>query len=99
RLRLVRALPGETIDQLAVRVRSVWSPQQIAIANALETGTGLQGGFLLKIARAEPLSPSPGATRGDDAEDPLGGAASRGPRGVGDPVRSEFCSVAWDTAS
>ena len=99
RLRLVRDLPGETIDQLAVRVRSVWSPQQIAIANALETGTGLQGGFLLKIARAEPLSPSPGATRGDDAQDPLGGATSRGPRGVGDPVRSQFCSAAWDTAS
>jgi predicted Zn-dependent protease len=83
RLRLVRALPGETIDQLAVRVRSVWSSQEIAIANALETGTGLQAGFLVKFARAEPLSPSPRSTRGDDAQDPLGGAAVDGPRGAG----------------
>jgi predicted Zn-dependent protease len=83
RLRLASAHPGETIDQFGVRVRSVWSPQQIAIANALETETRLQGGFLLKFARAEPLSVR--ATRGDDAQDPLGGAAAgaRGP--VGNP--------------
>ncbi|HME70482.1 MAG TPA: M48 family metalloprotease [Myxococcota bacterium] len=82
-LRLASALASETIEQLSARVGNVWSPEQIAIANALEPGTPLEGGRLVKFAREEPLSTSPRATRGDDGPGPLGGAAegSRRPAG------------------
>jgi predicted Zn-dependent protease len=85
RLRLVSARAGETIDQLGARVRSAWSPEEIAIANALETGTRLEGGRLVKFARAEPLATSPRATRGDEAPSPLGGGAQGNPPRVGNP--------------
>ncbi|HBZ68273.1 MAG TPA: hypothetical protein DEP35_00335 [Deltaproteobacteria bacterium] len=55
RLRLAKALAGETIEQLGARVRNVWSSEQIAIANALEPGTRLEAGRLVKFAREEPL--------------------------------------------
>jgi predicted Zn-dependent protease len=85
RLRLASARPGETIDQLAARVRSAWSPEEIAIANALESGTRLEGGSLLKFAHAEPLSTSPRASRGDEAPGPLGDAAPHPLPPVGNP--------------
>lgn len=75
RLRVASARAGETIEQLSARVRNVWSPEELAIANAIESGTPLEAGRLLKFARQEPLPTSPRATREEDAPSPLGGAA------------------------
>jgi predicted Zn-dependent protease len=84
RLRLAKAIAGETIEELGARVRNIWSPEQIAIANALEPGTRLEGGRLVKFAREEPLSTRSGATRGEEGPGPLGGAADGGRRPAGD---------------
>jgi len=75
RLRLAKALAGETLEKLAARLRNVWSLEQIAIANALQPGVRLEAAQLIKFARAEPLSARPGAKRGDDESGPLGGRA------------------------
>ncbi|HTF35440.1 MAG TPA: M48 family metalloprotease [Myxococcota bacterium] len=83
RLRLAKALAGETIEELGARVRNVWSPEQIAIANALEPGTRLEGGRLVKFAREEPLSTSSKGTRGEDGPGPLGDAADGARRPTG----------------
>ena len=84
RLRLATALPGEKIEHFGARVRNVWSPEQISIANALELGTPLEGGSLVKFAREEPLSTSPRMTPGENGPPPLGGpAGTRDGRGLG----------------
>jgi len=74
RLRLASALGGETIEKLGVRVRTSWSAEQLAIANAVELGTRLERGTLVKFAREEPLSTGSRATRGDEGPSPFGDA-------------------------
>jgi predicted Zn-dependent protease len=78
RLRLATARSGETIERLGVRVRNAWSPEQTAIANALELGTPLEGGRVLKIAREEPVSTGPRTAPGDGGPGPLGAAPPLG---------------------
>lgn len=53
RLRIRSARPGETLDALLARSRSVWSPAQVAVANDLTEGAPLQPGARLKLALAE----------------------------------------------
>ena len=54
RLRIVRARDGETVSQLAIRGRSAWSTEMIAIANGLPGDVRLEAGQPIKIARNEP---------------------------------------------
>jgi predicted Zn-dependent protease len=53
-LRVVRANAGETVLALASRIKSAWSPERTAIANALEPGTRLEAGRPVKVAVAAP---------------------------------------------
>ncbi len=54
RLRLIHAQGGESIGQLVKRTRSVWSPEEAAVANALETESSLHAGKLVKVPISEP---------------------------------------------
>jgi predicted Zn-dependent protease len=53
RLRVVSALPGESIDALSQRVGNEWSSFYTAVANALPIGAPLAGGTLVKVAVRE----------------------------------------------
>jgi predicted Zn-dependent protease len=53
-LRPVRARPGERITQLTARTKSAWSPERVAVANAMPLAEPLSGDALLKLARTEP---------------------------------------------
>jgi predicted Zn-dependent protease len=55
RLRSMRAQQGESVSAFARRSGSAWTAEQIEVANALETGAGLDGEPLLKITRSEPF--------------------------------------------
>jgi predicted Zn-dependent protease len=54
RLRLVRGRHGETLKALVVRMRSVWRPEMVAVANGLADSARLEAGQLVKIAVSEP---------------------------------------------
>jgi predicted Zn-dependent protease len=56
RLRLVTARAGETIDALALRVKSAWTKEEVAIANGLAVGDRLREGQLIKVTLAEPYT-------------------------------------------
>ncbi len=59
RLRLVPARNGETIDALALRAKSAWTKEEVAIANGLAVGDRLRGGQLIKVTRVEPYTSAP----------------------------------------
>jgi predicted Zn-dependent protease len=58
RLRIRAARPGETLAALLARTRSVWSAEEVAVANDLAEGAPLQPGARLKLAVAEPWKPA-----------------------------------------
>jgi predicted Zn-dependent protease len=60
RIRIVTARAGETLDALARRTGSVWSKEEVAVANGLAAGTSLAAGQLIKITSAEPYEPQKG---------------------------------------
>jgi predicted Zn-dependent protease len=62
RVRIAKALEGETIEALAERTESRWEPKQIAIANGLQDDAILEAGQLLKITKREPYPPTPAAS-------------------------------------
>ncbi len=53
RIRLVKAEAGETIEALAVRSKSAWRKEEIAVANNLMVEDHLKEGRLVKVARSE----------------------------------------------
>jgi predicted Zn-dependent protease len=53
RLRLFRAQPGEMIGHVVGRTRASWSPEEAAVANAVQIDQRLTTGRLVKIAVAE----------------------------------------------
>ncbi|HSE57141.1 MAG TPA: M48 family metalloprotease [Nitrospiraceae bacterium] len=57
RIRLVKAQAGETVEALAMRSRSAWKPEEIAVTNGIKTSDRLAQGQLLKIAVTEPYRP------------------------------------------
>jgi len=57
RLRLRKARRGETIAGLVARVGSIWTADEAAIANAVETDTVLDAGFLAKAPERETYRP------------------------------------------
>jgi predicted Zn-dependent protease len=60
RLRLVTARAGETIEALALRVKSAWTKEEVAIANGLAVGDRLREGQLIKVTMAEAYASAPG---------------------------------------
>jgi predicted Zn-dependent protease len=54
RIRLVKALAGETIDALVTRTHSAWNKEELAVANGLPVGASLAEGQLIKVTIAEP---------------------------------------------
>jgi predicted Zn-dependent protease len=60
RLRVRRAEAGETVAALAARAGGVWSADEVAIANALDTGARLEVGWLVKVAPRERYATSSG---------------------------------------
>jgi len=53
RIRLVKAEAGETIEALAVRSKSAWRKEEIAVANNLTVDDHLREGRLVKVAVSE----------------------------------------------
>jgi predicted Zn-dependent protease len=60
RLRLVTARAGETIEALALRVKSAWTKEEVAVANGLAVGDRLRDGQLIKVTLAEAYASAPG---------------------------------------
>ena len=60
RMRIVQAREGERLEDLVRRTRSVWSPAETAVANALPAGARLEAGQLVKVAILQPYRGSPG---------------------------------------
>src|SRR5207249_1839060 len=54
RLRIARALQGETIGDVVRRGGSAWSAEQAAVANEVAPGDVLAGGRPVKVAMTEP---------------------------------------------
>jgi predicted Zn-dependent protease len=54
RLRVVRSSGAETLAELVERTRSVWSAEEVAVANGLEIGAAPREGDRVKIAIREP---------------------------------------------
>ncbi|HTU02766.1 MAG TPA: M48 family metalloprotease, partial [Candidatus Sulfotelmatobacter sp.] len=54
RLRVTTARAGESLADLARRSRSVWSPEELAIANGLPADARLKAGQPIKVAVSEP---------------------------------------------
>jgi predicted Zn-dependent protease len=63
RIRLVKARAGETLDALALRTKSAWTKDAVAVANGLAAGASLSEGQLIKVAVAEPYTAKPGRER------------------------------------
>jgi predicted Zn-dependent protease len=63
RIRLVKARGGETLEALALRTKSAWTKDAIAVANGLAAGASLSEGQLIKVAVAEPYTATPGRER------------------------------------
>jgi predicted Zn-dependent protease len=57
RLRVARAKQGESLEELSKRADSAWSPDQCAVANALDVDSKLAEGLLVKIAHPERYEP------------------------------------------
>jgi predicted Zn-dependent protease len=57
RLRIVRALPGETIPEIMKRTGSGLRPSGVAAANGVFIDHRFSGGELVKIAAVEPYEP------------------------------------------
>jgi predicted Zn-dependent protease len=53
RLRVVKALPGESLADLGPRTDDSWSPSNRALFNALFSNHVFEGGELVKTSRAE----------------------------------------------
>jgi len=53
RLRLVEALPDESLASFGRRTANTWSPANSALMNALFSNHVFQGGEIVKISRAE----------------------------------------------
>jgi predicted Zn-dependent protease len=53
-LRVVTAREGESLADVARRSRSVWSIDEMAIANRVTANAKLQAGYLVKVAVSEP---------------------------------------------
>jgi len=58
RLRLVAAKHGETLNDIAKRSGSEWSPAKMAVTNAMTTKSKLSGGESIKISKQERYQPS-----------------------------------------
>lgn len=56
RLRVRTAQPGETPSDLSLRTGSSWNGDQIAVANARQSGEKFEGGELLKVAIPQPFT-------------------------------------------
>jgi len=54
RLRVVTARASESLSALVRRTGTAWTPETVAVANALDPAAPLAAGARLKIARAEP---------------------------------------------
>ena len=54
RLRVARALPGESLDALCERTGNEWSSFYTAVANGLPVGSPLTADALVKVAVREP---------------------------------------------
>jgi len=74
RLRVARAEPGETLDELAVRARNQWSRDETAVMNGLGVEAVFAGGERVKVAVPERWTPPPprppGEAPGTDADEP-----------------------------
>jgi predicted Zn-dependent protease len=57
RLRVRAARSGETPEAIARRTGSTWSAERVAIANAVELESGLQGGQEVKLALPQAYTP------------------------------------------
>ncbi|MDX1650308.1 MAG: hypothetical protein R3263_10685, partial [Myxococcota bacterium] len=57
RLAVVAAGSGETLAALSRRTGNAWSPEETAVANALQVGDRLAAGMLVKIAVERPYRP------------------------------------------
>ncbi len=57
-LRVATAAAGESIEALQRRTRSVWEPQEFAVANGLDAEHVFAGGELVRIAFARPYVPT-----------------------------------------
>jgi predicted Zn-dependent protease len=73
RLRLARAVQGESIAEFSTRTKNVYDVHRTAIANDLEVGARLDAGQLLKIGLRGPYSGAP-----ERAGEALDGAAAGG---------------------
>jgi predicted Zn-dependent protease len=56
RLRVVEALPGETLQELSVRTSNFWSAYHTSVVNGLEEDQVLKEGQLVKVAISQPYS-------------------------------------------
>jgi len=63
RLRVARALAGETLAELGVRTGNAWTPAWTAVANRTGADARLGAGARVKVAIPQPLPPFP-----DDAQ-------------------------------
>jgi predicted Zn-dependent protease len=63
RLRVVSAREGETLERFAARAGSAWTPDELAVANALETSERLRKGQLVKVPIRQRYTPRPAAAR------------------------------------
>lgn len=54
RIRLVKARQGENVRAIAARSKTVWKPEQVAVANNLTDYEPLPKGHVIKIAVSEP---------------------------------------------
>jgi predicted Zn-dependent protease len=59
RLRLVKALPEESLVDLGERTHSAWRPTRAAVYNGVFSDHLFKGGEQVKIASVEPYVPKP----------------------------------------
>jgi len=59
RLRIVRARDGERLEELIGRNNGLWTPAEAAVANAIQSNTGLHEGQLIKVPVPQPYVPTP----------------------------------------
>lgn len=59
RLRLVKALPDETLVEVGERADSAWRPNRAAVYNGVFVDHRFAGGEWVKVAKVEPYRPEP----------------------------------------
>ena len=59
RLRVVKAMPGESLGELSARTGNSWNLQQTAVSNALFADARLEEGQLVKVAVPQAYSATP----------------------------------------